>query len=480
MRCAISPKEISLYADGRCTPERESALKKHFEECSACREELARLTTLRADLKNLAPIKESEGFDFEFNRLLDERIATQHAAGWKVRLEGAFARVRDSVAYPVPVAVRVAASFIFVVAAVWGVRAQSLQKIPYIEFSAGEVQIYRQVEGGWIDPEVNMRLRQGDKIKTAEGALLNIASKGKYKARIKGNSLIVIAKLDSGLRNIDTDFSMSKGKLLVNTTKGFKGSTMDIHTPACDAEVVGTAFMLNVIDQKTWLGVLEGKVKLISKIHPLKAKDAKRIATYVAEGQKALVKSYLYPTVPELLSEKEWQAMLELYQLTQNQQIMLLIGTGPDRVESLLKGAPVYVPDAVKRAMPASIQKSIEALAEAANKKDLPLIRERAELLENLLSEYPSPSYNVEILMFIGSHYYNAHDYEDALRIFSKVATEYGDSQLASLAQCGIATIYQKDLNNLDKAKDVYQNLVEAYPNSVDAVRARESLTTIQ
>ena len=71
-------------------------------------------------------------------------------------------------------------------------------------------------------------------------------------------------------------------------------------------------------------------------------------------------------------------------------------------------------------------------------------------------------------------------DYDNALRIFSKVISDYPASSLASLAQCAIATIYQQGIKDLDTAKKEYWGLIKTYPNSVDAIRAKEMLTAIR
>lgn len=479
MKCGITFKEISLYLDEKYNQKKREALEVHIADCPRCSKKIDAIKTLRASLNKLVPIKESSGFDFEFNRLLDERIVQQKEHNWKARIQGVASNIMDSIVIPIPVTVKVAASFILVLSLAWGVKAQALQKMPFIEFSAGEVKIYRQAGNNWIASKPRMRLKAGDKIKLNDGAIVNIVSKGKYKARIKDESLIVLSKLDSGLRNIDTDFSISFGNLLVNTTDKFKGSKMRIHTPACDAEVVGTAFIIEVFQNRTWLGVLEGKVRLLSKVHPLKAVGMRRLATYVSAGQKASTMPYSYSTVPELLSDKEWKSMLELYQLIEKPQIMLLIGTGPNRVDKFFeRPTPVYIPDTIKRIIPNGLLEAIKSVKQATKESDLELVKERSVKLQSMLEQYPSPQYSVEILMFIASHFHYAHDYRSALKVLEKVKNQYPDSEFASLAQCGMASIYQNDLKDLDMAKIIYNQLIMTYPGSADAIRAKEVLST--
>jgi hypothetical protein len=481
-RCNIKFKELSIFVDGRCDERRKEFIQEHVSECSHCKEQLQGIRFLKGSLNELAPIEESSGFDFEFNRLLEARLRRRRPRIYdiKIKLDDLAIRLRDSFVSPVPVAVRVAASFLLVIAIGWGLRAQSIQRTPFVEFTAGDVKIYRPIQKAWITPTPDLRLRPGDKIRSTDGGILNIVSRDKFKARIKGESLIVISKLESGWRRTDTDFSISYGNLLVNTSDKFKGSKMNIYTPSCDAEVVGTAFIVEVFENRTWLGVLEGKVKLISKVHPLKEQEFRRIATFVSSGQKALIKPYMYPTVPELFSEMEWQVAQELYQLTEHAQIILLIGTGPNRVEELFKAATVYIPNIERRSVPRPIQQLIDDIATATRDRDFKRIDEYNKELEQLLNKYPNSKYNVEILMFIASHYHLVRDYNNALRVFEMVIKEYPKSSLASLAQCAIGTIYQQDLKDIRMAEKTYNELLRAYPDSVEAIRAKETLASLR
>lgn len=485
MNCNISFKELSLYLDGRYAGRKKEDFKRHILGCSRCKVELDRLRSLKKSLHKLAPVIESEGFDLEFNSKLQERLNKRKNWVWRVKrgMEKVSARLRETIVYPVPVAIKVAASFLLVIAVAAEMRVQARHRQPVAEFVAGEVKIYRAADREWITPKVNMKLKSGDKIQSREGAIFNIVSRGRYKARIKGDSLIVISKSRSGWRKIDTDLSVSYGTLQVNTTKKFKGSKMQINTPACNAEVVGTAFMVKVTPQPlniTWLGVLEGRVKVVSKPHPLKEQGLKRTLVYVSSGQKTEVTAYSSPTIPELFSEKEWRMMQELYQLAERRKIILLVGTEADRIEELLKPAPVYIPVIWPRAVPGRIQNIIESIIVATSENNYEILNRSVKELEQLLEKYPNSRYDVEILMFIASHYHYIKDYQNAIRIFGKVIRDYPDSELASLAQCAVATIYQHDLKDIKRAEKTYQSLLEAYPDSTDATRAREILNAIR
>jgi hypothetical protein len=481
MKCKIRYKDISLYMDGACSEKKREALKAHFAGCPLCRKSLKQAESLKASLSNLSKIEESPGFDFQFNRMLDDRIAQQESHGLARAIRGRVSRIFDAIIVPIPVTVKIAASLILIVSFFIGIRSHAMDKMPFVEFSAGDVRIYRQSMNAWVVSKPNLRLKQGDKIELKDGAVINIASKSKFRARIKDNSLIVVSKLQSGLNRLNADFSVSHGKLLVNTAEGFKGSSMRIYTPACDAEVVGTAFMVDVSENSTWLGVLEGTVKLASKPHPLKIGMQSVVETFVLAGQKAYTRQYAQTTTPELLSSRQWQSMLELYQLVEDPQIILLIGTGVDRVDDLLsRPALVYIPDSIKRIIPKKLLESIYNVAVSTETGDPAAVSEKARGLLGLLSQYPDPRYEIEILMFIASHFYYAKDYKSALDVLDQVALNYPDSEMASLAWSGMASIYQNDLKDTRRAKNIYTDLIKSYPNSAEAIRAGEMLSALK
>jgi len=80
----------------------------------------------------------------------------------------------------------------------------------------------------------------------------------------------------------------------------------------------------------------------------------------------------------------------------------------------------------------------------------------------------------------LASHYYQARNFNDAMKVFEYVIQKYPDSEMAPLAQSAIGTIYGKDLKQINKAERIYQKLLKAYPDSVDAIRAKETLSSLR
>lgn len=470
MSCKVNFKDISRYIDGACTQQEKEKIELHLKRCQKCEQALAKLRLLKGSLSGLAPVKESPDFDFVFNQKLKERLETKVTITLNQVLEKALSGIRDVFVSKVPVLVKVTTSLVFVIAILFGSYNYYIySRLPLIETVSGEAQIYRPKVQKWIIAKPDMRLRENDRIKTAQGAIINIISRGKYAARIKGASEIAIAKLDVRKFNHLTEFDINSGKLMVNTRETFKGSDMLLSTPACRAAVVGTAFAIDVdkaSEGTTWLGVLEGKVKITSQ-----GKDV-----YVNAGQKTQIQPGSLPDIPTLLSDKEWNFIQELYQLGEKPQVVLLINMRENRVRELLKPAPLYILDTVPRTVPRELEEIIHIINRAIEEDDIESHKFAIERLERLIHLHSNPKYNPQFLMFIGSYYYYIGNYKKAIDTFERVVTEYPDYALSSLAQRAIAEIYQKNLKDKNKAEAAFKELLQEYPDSIDAAGAEAFL----
>ena len=467
MNCRVNFKDLSRYIDGACTQEEKERIELHLKECQECKQTLARLNLLKASLSSIAPVKESESFDFVFNQKLKERSEERVSVSLNEVLGKAISRIRDAFVPKVPVLVRAVVVLVLAVAVFGGYNYYIYSRLPFIETISGTVKVYRTPAARYIIARPNMRLREGYRIETAQDAVVDILSRNKYAARIKEDSDIVIAKLDVRKGNHFTKFDITSGKLMVNTTEAFKGSNMSIQTLACEAKVVGTAFTIDVYKPSggaTWLGVLQGKVKVTSQ----------GADVYVNAGQKTQVEPGSLPDIPTLLSDNEWKLMQELYQLGEKPQVVLLVSMRANRVEELLKPAPLYISDTTPRTIPTELEAIIRIINRAIEDNDIEAHRFAIGRLERLLKKHPNPKYNPQFLMFIGSYCYYIGNYEKAIDTFNKVVNEYPDYSLSSLAQCAIATIYQNNLRDKKKATAGFEELLENFPDSIDTVRARK------
>ncbi|MBN1404988.1 MAG: tetratricopeptide repeat protein [Candidatus Omnitrophica bacterium] len=471
MNCNITIKAISRYADNDCTVKEFEKIESHLKECSRCRHILHNLQMLKSSLSSIAPVKESKGFDSAFFEKL-EKAGQKEKVQFSLNemLKNTLSGMQDIFAIRAPVLVRVAASLVVTLSLLFGgYNYYTYANLPLVEGASGKADIYNARSREWVTAAANMRLRENDIIKTSQNGIVNIISRNKYAARVKEGSFITIAKLNILGHNHSTEFDVKSGRLMVNTADAFKGSNMLLKTAACRAKVVGTAFIIDVDETSggsTWLGVLEGKVKVSSK-----GRDV-----YVDAGQKTQTQLNSTPDMPTLLSDNEWKDVQELYQLGEKPQVAILISMQPDRVKELLRPAPLYILDSAPRAIPKDLDAIMHTINKAIGDNNVAAHRLSIENLERMVKVYPNARYNAQFMMFIGSYYYYLGDYEKAINSFEKVTRDYPANALSSLAQCAIGYIYDNDLKDKAKAAAAFEVLLKKYPDSIDAKVAREFL----
>lgn len=81
-------RQLSAYLDRELTPDEEAAVRRHLEECAACREEVARLSRLKRVLAGLPARPLPETFWPDLRREVQRRAAPAPGpwfAGWRTR-----------------------------------------------------------------------------------------------------------------------------------------------------------------------------------------------------------------------------------------------------------------------------------------------------------------------------------------------------------------------------------------------------------
>ena len=71
-------------------------------------------------------------------------------------------------------------------------------------------------------------------------------------------------------------------------------------------------------------------------------------------------------------------------------------------------------------------------------------------------------------------------EFDQAIALLQKIQTEYGEDILADDAFFLQAEIYERQLNNKDKAKELYREFLNKYPGSVYAAEARKRFRTLR
>jgi len=456
---------FSRYIDGECTQAETRTLESHIAACDGCRVDFTVLRNSVAVLQNTETIELPKDFDSMFNKRLDEAIAKKEQ--------------KDAIRHRrVPV---FAAAFASVLLAAI-ISVVSLRMIaplsPMMVSAEGGVEIFDKGRGQWEKAPAELALRKGDIVRTAEGASAVFEAPSLYTIKVKDASEFEVAGLTRRALKGMAAISLKSGRMFVDIEKKFQGSQFKIFTHTAETKALGTRFMVEAAEEgekRTWIGVLEGEVEVKSAFEPPRYARAKQ-TVIVKEGQKTEVHQNAVPGSPQKLLDAEWKILRELYQLSRKAQIALLIGAGENRVQELLKPCAIYISDEESRAIPSALEEIVpminQAIVEADVEKHLSVI----EKLKGIIEDQPEAPYARQLLLFVGSYYYYVDRHKEAIQTFERVARDYPGSSLASLAECAIAVVYEKGLNDTAKAAEVYSRIINQYPSSPEASFAKQHL----
>jgi tetratricopeptide (TPR) repeat protein len=109
---------------------------------------------------------------------------------------------------------------------------------------------------------------------------------------------------------------------------------------------------------------------------------------------------------------------------------------------------------------------------------DLLLLRNAPDLamqkLDSIKLKYPHHSLNDELLLSKARIYRKKKNYTKAAEFYTDVYTNYQYDILADNAIFELAEVYERKLNNPEKAKELYEKIILDYPGSLYNVEARK------
>ena len=468
MKCS-DIKTLSLYADKELAGSLMGQVQRHLQDCPACRKNLFVLTRYKKALSSAEQITESEHFDFEFRQRLDEAIAARkNTPSFERMITRSIAEIREALTPRIPVMVRAAAAFLVIISITsyfYYLQPEELAVMPV----RGQAYLYSRAQNRWVEIISAANIRKGDILKTQADAMIDIDAKGKYSIRLKELSQLTVQRPGLAHANRDIYYELNNGKVLVDIYKDLKGASFTIKTGNAAAKALGTKFIVDVSDddKKTWIGVLEGTVQVRNPALP---KSYAKNTVAVEAGQKTEVFPGRQPDLPKRLIQNEWTELEELYQIGRRSKIVLLIKNTPDRTKELLVPCPIYIYDEKPRQIPAALEQAVYKIKEAIDKKDTLVHYESISLLEKSVRENPNPGLDVQLLLFIGSYYEYMGDHKKAIDTFRDVLDKYPKSSMSSMAQLAIGIIYEEKLDDKIAAERAYTQVLEKYPNSLEAI----------
>lgn len=465
---------LSRYIDGRCSEADRKKVETHLPECDVCRKNILLLKNSASAMRHLDAEKLSGDFDYRFKEGLKERIKSREEKEFRFIMKDIFEKTRVILVPPRGVLVK---AVIFLVVAIfsYGILTYTFVESPSISAVSGDVSIYSKREKRWIPFSEGLELARGDIINVKEDSFLDIEQSDKYTVRIKENSQITVVKALPKYIPGTLIYRIGKGKAFIAINKTFKGSKFIVKTPEAVATALGTEFFVDVSalpERLTRFGVLEGKVKVRSLFSPEEYKELREVI--VAGGEATEVYRGKIPTQPRGLLEKEWEEMVEFYQIGKKPQVALLISNGKYRTRELLRPCPIYISEIKPKRLEKYLEETIYILDEGIRTDNREKQLEGIGRLEKVLANYSSASYEPQLRLFIGSYYNYLMRYDDALQAFRMIAEKYPKSTFASMALYATGIVYDEGLNNKPKAREYYDIVVREYPESPEAEMIRE------
>jgi len=473
---------LSAYADGELDQALSEKIRAHLEDCAECKEAYSNIVRMQEAIGTIKEIEKTEEFDHNFKTaLLEEKEKNQKATIVEKKLDSIIINLGKLTwsQSPIKIASTLVAATLMLAVGLNMFISRPKDFACTVIASRGLAQVYNNADKKWMTVSPGMSINSKDIIKLAGLAQVDISSKNLFKVRLKQNSEVEFIDLAKNL-NSKTDIKVKRGKILVRTSPKFKGSMLNIITPSSKTEVLGTALMVDVAPRTntTWVGVLKGVVAV--KGLGIAKDKAHLNRVLVKEGHKTSVKPGQVPSLPEIFSDKEWQMMDEMYRVGDLPQVSLLIGATSNRVEKLLAPCMLFIYDEHPRKIPEEIEDIMNDIRIAVEKNDIELHRKAADRLHKFIIRYPNKLYDVQFLMFLGGYNYFIKDYDKSIELFNNAIDGYPDSKLQSLAICAKAYIYEKALKDPKKAKRLYQDILDFYPTTPDALYAKEALARLK
>ncbi len=475
MRHRVSIKKVSRFADGMCAGRAKEVLEAHIDGCAVCQENLSIIKNYKLLLGRLDTIRESEGFDFEFRRKLDEVIARSRLK--RTSAGDIIPRMLETlgrIALPrTPVLIRATLSLFFVIAAGVLTFCCTSVELPAVVSATGSAKIYsaRYASQRDMSAGVAMKVEKGDVITTGPGSTVDIEVPSRFALRVKEKTTLKVARLGHRFWGDGCAFDLANGRTLVRIDKRRDGSEVIIRTPALEASALGTKFLVEASQRdkgRTKVGVLDGSVA-VRKSAGRPAGSPGEAEVVLSAGQK--IEGIMGGPLgqPGRLVEAEWEELEELYQIGKKPLVVLLVRNTPMRVRELLRPCPIYFYDEKPRELPELFGKALRSINEAIKTGDKKAHLDSIRILEELVSARPNPKYEPQLQLFIGAYYEYIGLHKEAIQSFQKVIDKYPQATYASMAKCAIALIYEEKLNDRQRAEKEFQEIIKTYPYSLEA-----------
>ncbi len=182
-------------------------------------------------------------------------------------------------------------------------KSPSVRSIAKLTFILGDVKVKRAGEEKWQPAKLNMGLKMGDEVMTSIESEAEITLPNGDVVKLLENTRLKLNVLiyDTSTGAQTVNFKNLLGKVISHVKKFKEGRDLfEIRSEIAVAGVRGTIFMTKVgADQKTVVGVVEGKVEVIAMKIP------GRPSVILKPGEKTTVRKGEAPTPPVKMKASE-------------------------------------------------------------------------------------------------------------------------------------------------------------------------------
>jgi len=470
MECKFDQNLLSFYLDNEVSEEETRKIELHLKECEKCRRKLSELRNVSSILNELETVEVSSDYDRSFSKKFNQVVARKEKSQepkitpwerWKLWEE-----VKSIISGASTVA-KVTVTAVFVMIVGYTLFALRPGSFPTVITAKGNIQKYNKEMQSWQLIESGNNLHEGDIIKAAENSFIDIELDGIYKMRIKPESEILAKNITRSRREGVTQFELIKGNLLVKIDKPLDKSKFQVKTPFGIAEAKGTEFMVNMksIDSQTLLGVAEGSV-LVKTVEK---------ECLVNKDEKVIVSSSGVTRGPYPLEKEDEEDLKEIKQIG---KIFVVLGISdtPQRTKELLSPARLYAYGKYPIEVGDMLDRVLVLLSRASKTDNRELHLSSIEKLRKIIEQYPNEEYNPQILLFLGAYYEYLSLHSEAIQVFEQTEDKYKGTKWGTIAMLAQGIIYEEKLEEISKAKEIYDKILTSYPESPEAKFVKEKL----
>ena len=352
-----------------------------------------------------------------------------------------------------------------------------------ITYLYGAVEIFDARTSSWIPAARGLKIREGLRMRTGQGASTDLILAGQLAMRIKENSEVDFGILFRSRQNGQMTISQKQGKTLVGLGPKFKGSRFTVNTPYGSAHAYGTLFLVEVLpqNQMTRVMTLEGTVEVedIRKTLQTAIPETERVLRPEKIEEPTPLAADRQPEVEELQKLPVPGGVTKISSLLE-ENLDLMLATGPARVKEFLENPGIFS----RRDYPVLTQKITtvrEMIRDAAQKNQPELYEKAVEELAQFAQSHLDPygHFKPHLYFFMGGIHHFLKNEKDALAMFSRAA-EFPVKEWQALAHLARGIIYEENLNDLENARKEYQAVLAASPGSPEAEEAETRLKKLK